>query len=95
VEKLKLPPESVLVVLDDAPLSMTEASLIPDTIPEILYVELVLVTELVPEPEPVPVCAALPLPVTATELPPHAAREMQATNASAVKKRVDLIMNVP
>jgi hypothetical protein len=29
-----LPPEFVLVVLDDAPLSMTETSLIPDTTPE-------------------------------------------------------------
>jgi hypothetical protein len=46
------------------------------------------------EPEPVPVCAGVLL-VIAVELPPHAAREMQASSASAVKKRFDRIMNVP
>ena len=50
---------------------------------------LVLVTVL--EPAPVPVGAAV-VPVIAVELPPHAARKMQARNASAAKKRVDWIM---
>jgi hypothetical protein len=85
----KLPAESVLVVLDDAPLSATETSLIPDTTPEILYAVPVLFTE--PEPEPVPVGVDV-LPVIAVELPPHAARKLQARNASAAKKRVDWIM---
>ena len=52
----------------------------------------VLVTVL--EPEPMLVGAAAP-PVIALELPPHAAREIQARNASAAKKRVDWIMNFP
>jgi hypothetical protein len=40
------------------------------------------------EPVPVPVGAAA-LPTIAVELPPHAARKMQASNAGAAKKRVD------
>jgi hypothetical protein len=89
-----LPPESVVLVLDDAPLSMTGTSLIPDTTPEMLKVELVLVLVTVLEPELVPVGAAV-VPVIAVELPPHAARNMQARNASAANKRVDWIMNFP
>jgi hypothetical protein len=84
-----LPAESVLVVPDDAPLSATGTSLIPDSTPEILYAEPVLFTE--PEPEPVPVGVDV-LPVIAVELPPHAARKMQARNASAANKRVGWIM---
>ena len=41
-----------------------------------------------------PVGAAV-VPVIAVELPPHAAREMQARNASAAKERFDWIMNFP
>ena len=82
--------------MDAAPLRVTEASVIPDTTPEMPYVELapdpVPVTVL--EPEPVPVGTA-ELPVIATELPPQAARKMQARNAGAAKKRVDWIMNFP
>jgi len=73
---------------------MTETSLIPDTTPEMLKVELVLALVTVLEPAPVPVGAAV-VPVIAVELPPHAARNMQARNASAAKKRVDWIMNFP
>jgi hypothetical protein len=57
-------------------------------------VELVAVLVTVLEPELMPVGAAA-LPVIALELPPHAAREIQARNASAAKKRVDWIMNFP
>jgi hypothetical protein len=94
--KPKLPPVFVVLVLDDAPLSTTDTSLIPDTTPEMPKVELepVLVLATVLEPVPVPVCAAV-LPVIAVELPPHAARKMQASNAGAAKKRVDWIMNFP
>jgi hypothetical protein len=57
-------------------------------------VELVLVLVTVLETEPMPVGAAV-VPVIAVELPPHAARKMQAKSAGAAKKRFDWIMNFP
>jgi hypothetical protein len=51
-------------------------------------VEVVLVLVAVLETEPTPVGTAV-VPVIAVELPPHAARRMQAKSASAAKKRFD------
>jgi len=95
---LKLPLVSVVVVLVDAPLSATEAPVIPDTTPEIVYPALVLVPLLVLLPAAVELlgCAAA-LVTDDTELPLslHAANDMQARKISAADKRVGRIMEVP
>jgi hypothetical protein len=55
-----------------------------------VYPVLVLVTE----PEPLLVCVGALL-VNETELPPHAAREMQASRTSGANKLFGRHMNVP
>jgi hypothetical protein len=82
--------------------SVTETPVIPDTTPETVYPELVLVLVplLVPLVVPAPVellgCVAALL-VDDVELPLslHAANDMQARKISAVDKRVGRIMEVP
>ncbi|HEY3658179.1 MAG TPA: hypothetical protein VGL34_24675 [Steroidobacteraceae bacterium] len=71
-------------------MSATDTPVVPDTTPEMVYPVLVLVTE----PEPLLVCVGALL-VNETELPPHAAREMQASRTSGANKLFGRHMNVP
>jgi hypothetical protein len=92
-----LPLESVAVELVEVPTSATETPVVPDTTPEMVYPEVVLVTEPEPLPvtEPLPVCVGGLFNATELPLPLHAASEMQAKDTSAANKRVGRHMNVP
>ena len=92
-----MPAESVLVELAEEPERATDTSVIPDTTPEMVYPELVLVLELVLVDEAdgnATACEGVLL-VDDAELPEslHAAREMHPRKTSAVNKRDDRNMS--